>query len=369
MSRCDRRVRYALCELQRFVQFFLLVAFVVTCCMMLFLSTMGQAMNVAFTEADIQLAAKITLGNVFLLTFLLTLLDMAWRRHQVERPLRAITEAADRIIHGDFSVRIGALHAVNRMDVMQEVADCMDRMAEELSGMETLRGDFIANVSHELKTPMTVIRNYAQLLMAPGLSQEERLEYAGAIDDQAHRLSSLVSNILKLNKLENQQIFPRREAFDLGEQLCCCLLGFEAALEEKALDLRVEMEDDVTVEGDAELLSLVWNNLISNAVKFTPYGGTITLTMRTQDDLAVVTVADTGCGFGSEVGAHLFEKFYQGDASRATQGNGLGLALVRRVVDIVGGNIAVESEVGRGSAFTVQIRRKMDEMHQGAPVA
>ena len=358
MKRDEKRPSRILYEIQRYVSFFMVVAFVVTCCMMLFVRTMASAMEIEFTSKDIQAAAKITLGNVFLLTTLAVLFDHFRRKIMIERPLRRITHAAERIVQGDFSVRIPPLHSIDRMDALQDVADCMNRMAQELSGTETLRTDFIANVSHELKTPLTVIRNYAQMLEAPGLTEDTRVEYARAISDTSRRLSSLITNILKLNKLENQQIFPAKQTFDLGEQICQCLLGFEDAWEQKGLDIRTQIEDGVMVKEDEELLTLVWNNLFSNAVKFTPAGGTVSLTLHTEGEMAVVCVSDTGCGFGSEVGRHIFEKFYQGDASRATQGNGLGLALVRRVVDIVGGDIAVKSEVSRGSAFTVRIRRE-----------
>ena len=184
------------------------------------------------------------------------------------------------------------------------------------------------------------------------------MEYAHTVTNAAGRLASLITNILKLNKLENQQIYPKKERFDLGEQLCECLMGFENAWEAKNLEIETELEDGVTVESDPELLSLVWSNLFSNAVKFTEDGGTVGLKLYEDSAHAVVEVSDTGCGIRPEVGAHIFEKFYQGDTSHATQGNGLGLALVKRVVDIVGGEIGVSSEPGRGSTFTVKLRRQ-----------
>lgn len=149
-------------------------------------------------------------------------------------------------------------------------------------------------------------------------------------------------------------------AYDLGEQLRECLLSFESQWETKELEIEADIEEDVTVEADGQLLSLVWNNLLSNAIKFTDDGGKITVSLRTDGPMAIVKVADTGCGIDRETGKHIFEKFYQGDTSRATRGNGLGLALVRRVVEIVGGNISVESQVGKGSVFTVEIRRKQN---------
>ena len=187
------------------------------------------------------------------------------------------------------------------------------------------------------------------------------MEYAKAITAASRRLADLITNILKLNRLENQQIYPDKKTFDLGEQLCGCLLGFENTWEEKGIEIETDIADGVSIRSDPELLSLVWNNLFSNALKFTEPGGTVGLTLKQDDDFAVVTVSDTGCGIAPEVGKHIFEKFYQGDTSHAAQGNGLGLALVKRVVDIVGGEITVESEVGRGSAFTVRLRCGNDE--------
>ncbi len=149
-------------------------------------------------------------------------------------------------------------------------------------------------------------------------------------------------------------------SYDLGEQLRECLLSFESQWEAKELEIEADIEEDVTVEADGQLLSLVWNNLLSNAIKFTDGGGKITVSLKASGPMAIVKVADTGCGIDRETGKHIFEKFYQGDTSRATRGNGLGLALVRRVVEIVGGNISVESQVGKGSVFTIEIRRKQN---------
>jgi signal transduction histidine kinase len=233
----------------------------------------------------------------------------------------------------------------------------INAMAAELSGTETLRTDFIANVSHELKTPLAVMGNYATMLQRPGITEEEKNEYAKAISEATRKLAQLITNILKLNKLENQQIFPQPKEFDLGEQLCECLLGFEDAWEAKNLEIETDIADDVRIRSDPELLSLVWNNLISNAVTFTPDGGKIGVMLKTEEHFVTVQVRDTGCGMTPEIGRHIFEKFYQGDVSHATQGNGLGLALVKRVVDILGGEIGVQSVYGQGSAFTVKFKR------------
>ena len=223
--------------------------------------------------------------------------------------------------------------------------------------METLRTDFIANVSHEMKTPLAVIQNYGTLLQAHDLTEEKRIEYAKAINDASRRLSDMMTNILKLSRLENQQIYPNPAEFDLGEQLCESLLQYESVWERKNIEIETDIADSILVCADAELLSLVWNNLLSNAFKFTDDGGKVTLVLTADEKYATVKISDTGCGMTHDVGTHIFEKFYQGDTSRATQGNGLGLALVKRVIDITQGEIGVESSVGVGTTFTVKIRR------------
>jgi len=195
------------------------------------------------------------------------------------------------------------------------------------------------------------------MLQKPGLTEEDRTEYAKAISHSCRRLAALITNILKLNKLENQQIFPKHEEYDLSAQLCEVLLRFEDAWDEKGLNIETDIDDGIRIRSDGELLNLVWSNLISNAVKFTPGGGTIRVSLKADAHCIVVSVSDTGCGMTAETGKHIFEKFYQGDTSHATQGNGLGLALVKRVVDILNGEITVRSTPGQGSTFSVKVRR------------
>lgn len=349
--------RSVLKEVNNYVAFFLVVAFVVTCCMLLFVNTLADSMGLEFTSENIATAAKLTFGNVILITLIFGTIDYVRRKVTVDRPVKQITEATERIMQGDFSVRIKPIRRNSGTDGFNRIIDAINKMTQELSGTETLRTDFIANVSHELKTPLAVMGNYATMLQKRGITEEEKNEYAKAVSEAARRLAQLITNILKLNKLENQQIFPQAEEYDLGEQLCSCLLQFEEDWERKALNIETDLEEDVRIRSDFELLSLVWNNLISNAVKFTPEGGTVGVSLKTRDEYVVVSVRDTGCGMKPETGHHIFEKFYQGDTSHATQGNGLGLALVKRVVDILNGEICVQSVWGQGSCFTVKIRR------------
>ncbi len=321
-------------------------------------TAMQETTDIVFTEENINIAAKLTFGNVVFLSLICTIIDAIRRKLTVEKPVKKIVSAAERIAKGDYSVRIPPIHSINRADGLDEIVDCYNKMAQELSGIETLQTDFIANVSHELKTPIAVMQNYATLLGQPDLSEEERIKYAKSVGEATRRLSGLVTNILKLNKLENQQIFPQAENYNLTAQLCECMLSFENVWEEKNIEIETDFAEDVFINADPELLSLVWNNLFSNAFKFTENSGKVSIALSENDDKIIVSVSDTGCGISADVGKHIFDKFYQGDTSHATQGNGLGLALVKRVIDITGGDIAVKSEVGKGSTFTVTLRRK-----------
>ena len=350
-------------EFSSFLLFFLTVGFVVSCCMMLFLNVLSVKMGLVYTPDNIAEAAKITFLNVVIITVLFKTADFIRRKIMVDKPVNMITDAAERITHGDFSARVKPMHG-SGMEGFNQVGKSINAMAEELSGVETLRTDFIANVSHEMKTPLAVMQNYGTLLQAPDLSEEKRIEYAKAITDASRRLADMMTNILKLNRLENQQIYPNPTTFDLGEQLCESLLQYESTWERKHIEIETDIADGVFVSADAELLLLVWNNLFSNAFKFTEEGGKVSLVLTADEKHAIVRISDTGCGMSAEVGAHIFEKFYQGDTSHATQGNGLGLALVKRVVDIMQGEIGVESAVGVGTTFTVMVGRNGDGVEE-----
>ena len=351
-------VRWFLKALSHYLTFFLLVASVITCCTMLFVSILSEDIGLVLTSENLTTAAKLTFWNVVLISLIFTVIDALRRKWTVDRPVQHISEAAEKIAQGDFSVRVSPISKFAADDTFNKIIDCINMIAEELASVETLRTDFIANVSHEMKTPLAVIQNYATLMQTPDLPEQTRIEYAQAVVGASRRLSDMMTNILKLNRLENQQIYPQSEDYDLGEQLCECFLQYENVWEGRGIDIDTDIEENVLVCADAELLSLVWNNLFSNAFKFTEQGGKVTLSLTSNETYAIVKVKDTGCGMSQEVGSHIFEKFYQGDTSHATQGNGLGLALVKRVVDIMQGEIAVESTVGVGTTFTVKIRRR-----------
>ncbi|MBE6589396.1 MAG: HAMP domain-containing histidine kinase [Ruminococcaceae bacterium] len=360
----EGRARFLLRILNRFFTIFLIVAFVITASTMLFVSVLSVTLELTLTGENLGLAAKLTFANTVLLSLLFTAIDLLRHHLTVERPVKKITEAAERMIAGDFTVRIKSSPPGFTDGHFNEIIDCINKVAEELSGVETLRTDFIANVSHEMKTPLAAIRNYGKLLEAPSLPEEERVAHARAIIDATRRLSDMMTNVLKLSRLENQKIYPKAERYDLGEQLCEELLQYETVWEGRGIEIETEIEEGVTVRADRELLSLVWSNLFSNAFKFTERGGKVTLRLFVDGGYAVVRVEDTGCGMSPEVGAHIFEKFYQGDTSHAAAGNGLGLPLVKRVVDILQAEIAVESTVGEGSVFTVRIGRDKNGLQE-----
>lgn len=347
--------------LRRCIVFFAVLSLIVTVCMLLFLNLMQKNMGIELEEDGINQAAVITFVGIVLITVVCVVIDTIRRKIMIGRPVRRIISAAEKIMKGDFSVRVKPVTSPDDQNGFNIIIEYFNRMAEELSGLETLRTDFIANVSHELKTPLAVVLNYGTMLQQPGLTEEKRIEYAKSITDTSRRLSDLITNILRLNKLENQQIYPENKIYNLGEQLCECLLDFENVWEQKKIEIFTDIEEEVYVETDAELMSLVWRNLFSNALKFTEPGGSVYVNLRAEGGFAYAEVRDTGCGISRETGKHIFEKFYQGDKSHSTQGNGLGLALVKRVADIVGGDISVSSEINKGSTFTVKIRRKENE--------
>lgn len=351
----DKRIDSSLFSIGSYLTFFLLISFVVSCSFLLFFGGMDIPTDV------VRKSAPKTFVNIAFLSLLCSLVDGIRRKFTIERPLKRILDTAHRITQGDFSARVEPFQRWRGRNEFDVIIEDFNKMANELSGIETLRTDFIANVSHELKTPLAIIQNYATILQKSDLPEEKRVEYAKSITAASRRLSDLITNILKLNKLENQQIFPERKAYNLSEQLCQCFLGFEELWEKKNLEIETDIDEDIIVKADAELLILVWYNLFSNAIKFTDPGGKIEVSLKEKENWAVIKVTDTGCGISPEVGQHIFEKFYQGDSSHAMQGNGLGLSLVKRVVDIVGGEILVQSTPGVGATFIVKLRRDVNE--------
>ena len=283
-----------------------------------------------------------------------------WRIQKTyDIPVQRLAKAAQQVAEGDFSIYVPTMHTAENKDYLDRLIDDFNKMVAELGSMETLKTDFFANVSHEFKTPLAGIQNNAMLLQRKNISEKEQWECADAIVESTRRLSDLISNMLKLNKLEKQTIVPKAEPYDLCEQLCECVIQFDGIMEKKEIEFEADLEDQAVIAADESLMELVWNNLLSNAIKFTPDGGSIVLHQHTDADGIIVSVSDTGCGMDSETQKKIFEKFYQGDTSHTTEGNGLGLALVLRVLHLLDCQISVQSELGKGSVFTVHIPLKL----------
>lgn len=331
------------------ISFFLLIAFVMQMAILAY-------DYICDRTDDTALIAVLILILIFILSTFCTVCDFIRRKIMIDRPVSKILNATDRIARGDFNVRIDIDHAPDKYNEFDQIAENLNAMAAELGKSEVLKNDFISNVSHELKTPLAVIGNYANALSDPQLDEESRVKYTQTLVSASKRLSNLVSNILKLNKLENQQLKNEIKRFNLSDMLAESILTFESKIEEKNIELDIDLADEVYISSAPALLEIVFNNLLSNAVKFTDQGGTVSVKLSECEGCAVVTVSDTGPGMTRDVGMRIFEKFYQGDSSHSGEGNGLGLALVKKVIDILGGEISVTSEIGKGSSFTVVLK-------------
>lgn len=266
-------------------------------------------------------------------------------------PIQNISDAFNELSKGNFSVKVPE---DARIAEIREISQRFNAMTFDLSHIETLRNDFVVNVSHEFKTPIAAIEGYATLLQNPGLSAEKHGHYVEKILDNARKLSTLSSNILMLSKLENRQTVPQYTEYRLDEQLRRDILSLENKWAEKGLEFDLDLPFQMYY-GCEQLLDRVWTNLLDNAVKHSPEGGTVRVRLWREEGQTVVSVADRGEGMPPEVQKHIFEKFYQGDPSRKAEGNGLGLALVKRILDLCGGTVAVESAPGKGSVFLVTL--------------
>ena len=279
-----------------------------------------------------------------------------WKiRKTYEEPMLRLAKATRQVAEGDFSIYVPPIHTADKADYLDRMILDFNKMVEELGSIETLKTDFFSDVSHEFKSPLAVISSNAELLQKGGQLSTEQAEQVENIRYATSRLANLIQNMLKLNKLEKQTIRPLPEAFDVCAQLCECAVQFEDAWEKKSLDFEADLEDNALVWADPGLMEMVWTNLLSNAIKFTPKSGSVALHQRTKAGRVLVSVTDTGCGMTPEVMKHIFDKFYQGDASHATQGNGLGLALTKRIIELSDGSITVMSTPGKGSVFTVSL--------------
>lgn len=303
---------------------------------------------------DKTVISVVMLVAIILLVLVATVIDYVRRKYTVDKPVNEILTATDKITSGDFTVRLQITHDYAHYTEYDFIKENLNKMAAELDKTEMLHSDFISNVSHEIKTPLAIISNYASALQGDGIDGETRKKYAQTLVSASERLTALVQNILRLNKLENQQLALELTRFRLDESIAQAIISYEELIESKGIALNCDLQE-LEITSCPEYLDIVWHNLISNAIKFTGQGGTVGVYLKKENGKAVVTITDTGCGISKEMGERIFDKFYQGDTSHQREGNGLGLALVKKVIDVLGGQITVESQVGKGSSFTVAI--------------
>ncbi len=264
-------------------------------------------------------------------------------------------EALDRIARGDFSVLI----RIDEHNPFSEVAESVNKMARELGSMEKLRQDFISDVSHEIQSPLTSISGFAALLKSDTLTHDQRAHYIDIIETEARRLSRLSDNLLRLSSLEGSDEPLHAAEFSLDKQIQHTVLMLEPQWSVKSIEFSLDLEKTV-YNGDEGLLSQVWINLLYNAVKFTPERGEIDISLENGAEEIVCRISDTGVGISKEDLVHVFERFYKADKARdrALGGNGLGLSLVKKIVELHGGTVTVQSEPGKGSVFTVSLPKK-----------
>lgn len=268
----------------------------------------------------------------------------------ITKPILRLNEATKEVARGNFDVQI----QIKSTDEIGQLTENFNKMTRELKNIDYLRKDFISNVSHEFKTPIASIQGFAKLLQNKNLSEVERQEYADIIVEETNRLSNLSSNILKLSKLENQEIIEEGHIYSLDEQIRKSILLLEHQWSEKDIEFDLNLEK-TNYLGNEELMQQVWINLLNNAIKYSSKNSVISIRLEKINSKAKIEIVDQGIGMTQETIERIFEKFYQEDKSHSQRGNGLGLPLVKKILDLYGGNISVESSKGEGSTFTVEL--------------
>jgi len=293
-------------------------------------------------------------AGILLLIGGITLPRLFYRKYGRDRENihNMLTEALAQIGQGNFNIAL----EMHLSELHHDLAEAINEMARKLGNLETMRQDFVSNVSHEIQSPLTSIGGFAALLQKDDLADDQRRHYAAIIETESKRLSSLSENLLKLSSLDDKQTSLNKKQFRLDKQLETVALMLEPQWSAKNINLEADLQK-LNICADEDLFSQVWVNLLHNAIKFTPNNGSVNISLAEAGDHAVVTVSDTGVGIGKDDLPHIFERFYKADKSRdrALGGNGLGLSLVKKIIELHGGKVSVESEAGKGSVFILSI--------------
>lgn len=311
---------------------------------MTWLITEIASINDVYLRAEFQFLGTL----VVVLFILMVIFAIMYRRRKKE--LTTLSESIRKVANGDFSVRI----TYNKHDSMAHIYSDFNKMSAELESVQYLRKDFINSYSHEFKTPIASINGFASLLLEKELPEEDRRAYLNIIQEESERLSNLTSNVILLSKLSSQKIVSETERYDLGEQLrqCAIILSQEWLKKQQTFSGEFPHVDFV---GNRELMKHLWINLISNAVKYTPPGGEISVALSSKEGVIFVSVKDTGKGMDETTLSHLFDPYYQGEHSRSVPGLGLGLSIAKQIAELCNGTIQVKSKVDEGSEFIVQL--------------
>jgi signal transduction histidine kinase len=297
---------------------------------------------------------RVATGSTFLISAVVGTFIILFAVRGIVKPIKRISAASKEVANGDFDISV----EVKSADEIGQLTADFNLMVKELKNIDFLRKDFVSNVSHEFKTPITSIKGFAKLIRDGQLTEEQLIEYSDIIVKESERLSLLSSNLLKLSELDSQMIREQATTFSLDEQIRKTVLILEPYWSKKDLELDINLEK-ISILADEHLLQEVWLNLIQNAIKFSLKQGNIRINLYRYNDYARVEVSDQGTGIADADKEHIFERFYKGDKSRSKEGNGLGLDIVKKIVELSNGNIYFESILGQGSTFTVELPFKI----------
>ncbi len=326
-------------------------AFAMSVLLFLFLIFLLARTSLFKTQIISENTGLVVVASVLSLIIVSQVITIYWN-YRINRPVEILSEAINRIAQGDFDVQIDSSGFKNEMKTL---AMDLNKMITELKSIEVMRSDFVSNVSHEFRAPLSTIQGYVTLLSNSSLSQEQRMFYFQKLSESVRQITGLVDNVLRLSKIESQNIVSRIKEFSLDEQLRRTVLMFEEDWQKKNISFDLDLPE-CQYCGNEEMLNQMWMNIIGNAVKFTEENGLIKICINSNEkDHVTVTVKDSGIGMSKDVQKHIFEKFYQGDISRKSKGNGLGLAIVKGIAELIGASVFVESEEGNGSEFTVRL--------------
>ena len=277
------------------------------------------------------------------------------RNQKITDVIKQLEEATDNVAKGNFKVSV----SLTEDETLNSYIQNFNKMAKELDGMETLQADFISNVSHEFKTPLSVIQSYSKILRRTDLDEKTRKEYEDVLDNNIKKLTNLTNHILSLAKLENQEIVLNKKTFLLDEQIRQSVVALQSKWSEKNIDISLTLPK-ISYYGSEELIGQVWQNLLDNAIKFSNKKGKISIVALEENDKITISITDNGIGMNKDVQKKIFEKFYQGDTSHTSEGNGLGLPLVARIIKISNGKITVKSQENKGTTFVVTLYKETD---------